>query len=71
MKQKHTVECDENCSCGKYVWVYDEQIHSSKAVLGEISLLLVRHKAEDNKKTWSVEIQIPYERLVLALQNYY
>jgi hypothetical protein len=74
MKQIHTAECDENCGCGKYLWVYDEQggqIFEEFDDAEGIYLLLARHKTVDHRKTWSVEIRIPYDRLALALQDYY
>lgn len=67
---KHTEDCNERCLCGKYAWVYDGQGVANRDV-SDISLLLVRHKSDIGRKTWSLEIRIPYARLVLALENYY
>jgi hypothetical protein len=76
MKQIHstTAECDENCSCGKYLWVYDEQGGQTNEEFDDaegIYLLLARHTTVDHRRAWSVEIRIPYDRLALDLKDYY
>ena len=69
---KHAEDCDTSrgCLCGRYAWVYDEQGSANREGEG-ISLLLARRKLEGNRKIWSVEIRISYERLVSVLQDYY
>jgi len=69
---KHAEDCDttRGCLCGRYAWVYDGKGPVNREGKG-ICMLLVRRKLEGNRKTWSVEMRISYERLVSMLQDYY